>query len=360
QGYNSSMTRLVAISVAFLGVVSTACGSSDSTTDYASSPGSDVGVDAAQEALPDGADEALPPDGGAVDAPQDLEPVLEGSTDTGADVLPDGQADVQEASVSDGPEPDANPSWPTCDAQPPGVADQTLPEIWSANPDSPTEVWITGLYVTAISRGKCSAGAACQVFLQDALTYASFQGGAHHAMKLFVSGNTAKHFESLAVGDRVNVLAHAWRYNVNPSQRELLLQVNSSLRGCAKKVGSGEPTPIEGVALTDLTVEAYENTHGPLLVKVDGVSGKPGVPSETFALWKTGGPFVDAGLETVVSLSPYFLPGGVFSGLPTNATTVVSFSSIVGVFGLFVPSSDGGSAKYLMLYPRTMDDVSLL
>jgi len=352
------MTRMHLFSLAMLGSALAACGSNDTSNDVPFPPGGDAGTDSTVDAPPDVADDRIiGPDAGPDATPEAAPDVV---VDTGPDVQLDVATDVQADVQVDGPGPDTGNPWPTCDAQPSGVPALTLSEIWSTNPTDPTEVWVSGLYVTAISYGKCSAGSACQVFLQDALTYPSFAAGAHHGMKLFVSSNTAQHFETLAVGDRVDVLAHAWRYDVNPSQNELLLQVNNSLRGCAKKIGEGTPAPIEGVQLTDLTVDAYENTHGPVLVKVDGVSGKPGVPSETFALWKTGGPFVEAGIDSVVSASPYFLTGGSFSGLPTNATTTVSFSSITGVFGLFVPSGDGGGAKYLMLYPRTMADMPKL
>ena len=74
----------------------------------------------------------------------------------------------------------------------------------------------------------------------------------------------------------------------------------------------------------DLTLDAYENTLGPLLVKVDGVSGKPQLPAETFGLWKTG-VFVDAGPDTIVSLSPYF--GPAFNANPSSPT--LAFSAAV-------------------------------
>ncbi len=344
-----------------LAISLSACSSSDATGD-SPSPGVDAGIDASPEAAPDVSSDVTS------DVTSDVAP------DVAPDVSPDVQLDAapdaaEEAAVeagpdapADGPGPDqdAGSPWPTCDAQPTGVPDMTLPQIWASNPTDPTEVWITGLYVTAISRGGCVGGNACQVFLQDAETFASFDAGAKHAMKLFVSSATAQHFNTLKIGDRVNVLAHAWRYNLNPSQNELLLQVNNALRGCAKTVGTGTPTPIADVELTDLTLDAYENTHGPLLVKVDGVSGKPGAAMETFALWKTGGPFVEAGIESVVSASPYFLSSGAFSGLPTNGTTTVDFESITGVFGLFVPTADGGGSKYLMLYPRNMGEMPTL
>ena len=356
------MTRRLSLVVpTFVCSLALACGSSDSSSNGSVNPGTDAGSDAQLEAAPDVAnDSALEasPDVTA-DAIEDVAP------DAGQDATPDAPVEAApDAPVEASPDAqtDAGDPWPTCDAQPAGVPDMTLPEIWTADPSTPTEVWITGLYVTAISWGGCSSGNACQIFLQDAETYGSFAAGAHHGMKLFVSGATSEHFETLQVGDRVNVYAHAWRYNVNPAQNELLLQVNGTLRGCAKTVGSGTPSPIEGVELTDLTVDAYENTHGPLLVKIDGVSGKPGPTSETFALWKTGGPYTEAGVETVVSASPYFLSGGNFSGLPIDGTTTVDFASITGVSGLFVPSTaDGGTAlKYLMLYPRTMGELPTL
>ena len=43
------------------------------------------------------------------------------------------------------------------------------------------------------------------------------------------------------------------------------------------------------------------------------VTGKPGPATQIFAIWNTSGPYVDAGLDTVVSVSPYFLPGGAFT-----------------------------------------------
>lgn len=337
---------------------SVACGSSDSSSDGPAVPGvdagaeasidatPDVGIDAPGEAAPDTQAEAAP------DAPEEAAP--DAPEDAPQEVAPDAPDD------GPGPDQDAGDPWPTCDMQPAGVPDMTLPQVWSSNPTTPTEVWITGLYVTALSWGGCSSGNACQIFVQDAETYASFAAGAHHGMKIFVSGAAAQHFEALQVGDRVNVYAHAWRYDLNPAQDELLLQVNGALPGCAKTVGTGSPTPIQGVELTDLTVEAYEDTHGPLLIEVEGLSGKPGAADETFALWTTGGPFVEAGIESVVNASPYFLSGGSFTGLPSDGNTTVDFASITGVFGLFVPAApaDGGtSPKYLMLYPRAMADM---
>ncbi len=319
-----------------------ACGSESNTTQTSAPPTADAGGDTTgQDASPDVAN----------DAPQQ-DALEETVSDATVDAAQDAPEDAAADQTGDVEEP-----WPTCDAQPNGVPAKSIPDIWQENPSTPTAVWVPGAIITAISKGGCAAGSACQIFLQTDETYATLADGAHHAIKLFVSGNTSGHFTSLHTGDRVDVYAHAWRYNVNPPQNELLLQVNLQLRGCAKAVGTATPTPVAGVELTDLTVDAYENTVGPLLVQVQGVSGKPGSPTETFGLWKTGGPFVDAGPEGIVSASPYFLPAGWFTGLPTDGQTVVQFDSITGVFGLFIPGADGGGSKYLELYPRQMTDM---
>jgi hypothetical protein len=203
------------------------------------------------------------------------------------------------------------------------------------------------------------AGKACQIFLQADPSYATIADAAKHAIKVFVSSAVSTHFTGVAVGDRVDALGWAWRYNLD-GQHELLLQVNAKLPGCLKTTSSGNAlTPIPGVLLSDLTLDRYENTHGPLFVKVSGVSGKPDPSTTTtFGLWTTtDGGFFDAGADAgadIVSLSPYFLPGGAFTGLTAGATT--RFASITGVFGLFVPT---GGPKYLELYPRTAADIVL-
>ena len=235
--------------------------------------------------------------------------------------------------------------WPTCDMQPPNSATKTINEIWQDNPAMPTHVWIPGVYVTAVSGSACVAGTACQIFVQQAETFADIAAGSQQAIKMFISANTAKYFTTIAVGDQVDASGYAWRYNVN-GENELLVQVNLQLEGCAKKVGTGNPQPVT-VTLDDLSVTSYEDTMGPLLVKVDAVSGKPGLPSETFGLHQTG-VFNDAGIDTVTSLSPYMLPGGVFNGLVTGKTH--DFTSVTGVFGLFIPN--GTMMKFEEIYPR--------
>ncbi len=249
-------------------------------------------------------------------------------------------------------------TWPDCLTQPSAAPTKAISQIWSDNPSQPSEVWIAGAYVTAISHGGCTAGQACQIFLQSDVTYGSLGAGAHHAIKLFASAATANHFIGLQVGDQVNALGYAWRYNLG-GQNELLVEVNASLPGCAHKVGTGTPTPIQGVALTDLTLAGYEQTYGPLLVQVAGVSGTPASDlTTTFGLYPTAdaGGFFEAGAE-LVSLSPYFLPNGVFSNPPLSASKK-TFTSVTGVFGVFLPGTDAGPVvKYLEIYPRTNADI---
>ncbi|MFO0755015.1 MAG: hypothetical protein U0359_00870 [Byssovorax sp.] len=246
--------------------------------------------------------------------------------------------------------------WPTCDAKPAGVPAKTLHQIWQDDPSQPVQAWVPGVFVTAIAKSGCQAGVACQIFVQQSEQFADLAAGSQQALKVFISANTASHFVGLAVGDKVDLLGWAWRYNVD-GQHELLLQVNLQLPGCAKKVGSGTPMPV-AVTLGDLTVSAYEDTVGPLLVTVSSVSGKPQLPAETFGLWSTG-MFSDAGVEEIVSLSPYALPGGVFSFDPANQGKTHDFSSVTGVFGLFIPPGNPPT-KFKEIYPRAMSEAPIV
>lgn len=251
---------------------------------------------------------------------------------------------------------DATKPWPTCNAKPSSAAKKTIPEIWQANPTNETEVWVEDAYVVGISGGECVPNKACQIFLQADASYASLGAASKHAIKLFASAPVATYFNGVAVGDRVDVLGWAWRYNLG-GQHELLLQVNAQLPGCAKTSSTGNAiTPLEGLALSDLTVAAYEDTHGPLFVKMANISGKADAnPKATFGLWTTGTNFDagnDAGANNIVSLSPSFLPDETFTGFVPSAVT--NFNSITAVFGLFVPN---GGPKYLELYPRTSTDL---
>lgn len=243
----------------------------------------------------------------------------------------------------------AGGTWPTCDTKPASAATKTIVEVWQDDPATPVETWVSGVIVTAISRGGCSANQACQVFLQQDATYADFATGAQHGIKLFASAATSEHFTSVQVGDVVDVLGYAWRYDLD-AQNELLLQVNLQLPGCAKTTGTATPTPIPNVTLADLTETAYETTHGPLLVQVSTITGNPNAPTETFGVWPTGN-FPPSG--PTVSLSPFFLAGAAFSGLTDGVNT--DFATATGVFGLFVPPPTG--PKFVEIYPRDMAEL---
>jgi hypothetical protein len=242
--------------------------------------------------------------------------------------------------------------WPTCNTPPAGVPVKTLHDIWVDDPAQLTAAWVPGVFVTAVSKGACVAGTPCQIFVQQAETFASLAAGSQQALKIFVSGAAAQYFTTIKVGDKVDVYAWAER---DATTNELLLEVNLQYPGCAKTVGTGAPVPVV-VTLDDLSVSAYEQTLGPLFVEVDGVSGDPQTPPEIFALWKTG-TFSDAGIDTVTNLSPYFLPGGVFTTLTTGH--VHDFNHLRGVFAVVPIGSP--PVKYEVLYPRVeASDVSIL
>jgi hypothetical protein len=222
--------------------------------------------------------------------------------------------------------------------------------VWTDDPAQPTPVWLSGVYVTAISGSACTESSGCQLFVQSAETFPSFAAGAHQAIRVLVFPPAVTDFVPLVVGDRIDLYGPAWRHT-SGGQNELFVEISSSYPGCAKKVGSGNPTGIPGVTLDDLTLAAYETTHGPLLVTLQAVSGKVKQPNETFALFKSF-QIEDGGLANVTSLSPFFLPNGVFVGW--TAGNLVNFTSLTGVFGLFVPS--GSSIKYEEIYVRSMGD----
>jgi hypothetical protein len=241
-------------------------------------------------------------------------------------------------------------------SQPSGVPRKALPDLYADNASKPTQVWIENVYVTAISGGACVAGKACQIFVQDA-TYASLGlVTAHHAIRLLVASTEAAGFGNVAIDDKLDVLGYAWRYQLG-GVNEVLVQVDATLPACTKNVGSGTIAPVMGVTLSDLTVTAYEQTLGPLLVQVANVQGTPNATmTKTFGLFPLpdAGPY-DAGGE-IVSMSPFFLQGSAFTGLTGGVKT--QFAAITGVFGEFVPSADGGAPpKFLELYPRTSADV---
>ena len=295
--------------------------------------------------IPDagGTPDATPLKDATPDAPKDSS-TTDGSPKDGSS-LKDGSGDGSDGAVF---------VWPDCLTQPLTSQTKSIPQIWADNPATPKETWISGVYVTAVSRGACAANQACQIFLQQDETYGTLAQGAKHGIKMFISANAAQYFTTIAVGDKVDALGYPYRDTLG-GQNELLVEVNDLYPGCAHKTGTGAPTPIPGVFLSDLSTNAYENTVGPLLIKVDGLIGTPTTPTVTFGLGTQGfDGGADAGGE-IVSLSPFFLPSGAFTGLTNGLKT--KFASVTGVFGLFVPPTDGAVQKYLEIYPRTMADV---
>lgn len=291
--------------------------------------------------------DSAPRDTGALDTGSPIDSTVEDTfvpADTGSDA-----ADTADL----GPE-DTAPAWPSCDSKPDAASTSTIAEVWTANPTTPRFTWVSGVVVTGVSHSGCAADRACQIVVQEG-SATTLDAAAKHAIKVFVSAKAASRFTGIAVGDKIDLAAHAWRYNLG-GQRELLLQVNDLLRGCAKKTGTGTIAPVPATLTELATVAAYEDTYGPVLVRVTDVSGRTDTaPTMTFGLWPTGG--FDAGGTGIVSASPYYLAGATYTGL--TASTRYDFSSITGVFGLFVPDpGDAGTAtKYLHIYPRTMSDM---
>lgn len=241
-----------------------------------------------------------------------------------------------------------------CDAATFGAgAESTIAAVWTADPAQPASFFVPDVVVTAVSLDGCVAGAFCQIFVQQEETFASFGAGAQQAIRVLVAPEVAADFTGVAVGDRVNLGGSAWR-DTTDGRDELRFFVRESTPGCMTVEGDADPVPVP-VALTQLTQDAYETTHGPLLVVLDTVSGRPQEPDEIFALWDTGGA-QGGGLETVTNLSPFFLPGGVFVGL--TPTTITDFASVTGVFGQYPRENQAGNlVKYETIYARTMADV---
>lgn len=242
--------------------------------------------------------------------------------------------------------------WPDCLSQPAGSPTKTLPQIWADDPAAPAEAWVPGVYVTAISNGGCAAGTACQFFVQQEESYASLAQATHQSLRVGVAGSVSSYFTELQVGDQVDLYAHAFR-DTQDGKNELIFLVTPALPGCAAVIGAGDPQPVLAT-LDDLTLSAYEDTMGPVLVQIDTVTGTPKTPPETFGLKDTGGQFGD--ITLVTSLSPYFLPGAAFSGLTADVET--DFESVIGVFGIFAPPADP-LIKYEEIYVRSSADYPL-
>jgi hypothetical protein len=269
--------------------------------------------------------------------------------------------------LPDSPVEDAAGPWPVCNGTIPGnAAASTIPQIWSANYTTPQNVYVAGVWVTSITGSACKAYAACSLFIQQDLSYADLPTGAQHAIRVMVSAAAAQFFATIAAGDKIDVMGYAYRATTG-GQNELLIDINATTRGCVNKVGGladGDTLAATPALLTDLTVDGYETTVGPLLVEVDGVSGTvSSTPTKTFKLTQapqdagaTDGGGADAGAPNTVSVSPYDLPNNAFTGLSAGYTT---FTSITGVFGMYVPyTSDGGvPMTYVEIYPRSMADL---
>ncbi|HTJ81349.1 MAG TPA: hypothetical protein VL400_06480 [Polyangiaceae bacterium] len=240
--------------------------------------------------------------------------------------------------------------WPTCDTQPAGSPTKTLSEIWADDPAFPTAAWVPGVYVTAVSGNGCVPNQACQFFVQQDESYADLAAATHQSLRVGITPAVAHYFTDIAVGDRVDLYANAFRDTQN-GKNELNFLVGQSLPGCAKVVGSGDPQPFT-ITLDELSVQAYEVDRGPLLVRLETVTGNPNMPAETFALWDTGtAPSGD--ITTVTSLSPFFLPGATFNGLTDGTNT--DFGEVVGVFGIFAPPAVP-LIKYEEIYVRSDAD----
>lgn len=280
-----------------------------------------------------------------------VETTPEATPDTALDDVIDA-AEV-DADASDGAVP-----WPTCDAAPTGTTPATINGLWTSTPASASFSWIQGAYVTGISLNGCttSATATCQITLADATSYADLAAAAKRSIRMIVWAPASSRFAGLQVGDKVDVAAWGYRLTTG-GQNELVLDVSETRRGCAKKVGTGAVTPVPATLAQLGTVAAYEDTYGPVLVRLDGVSANT---DQTSGL--TGGMFYpamfDAGGPSPVEVSSYFLAGNVFAGY--TPTTRYDWQSVTGVFGIYRPTASGDAGtptKFLVIYPRTMGDL---
>lgn len=247
----------------------------------------------------------------------------------------------------------AAPGWPTCDTQPPSSTSEPIPQVWSDNPAMPKKVWLPGVYVTAVARSGCVAMQSCQIFVQQSESFATLAAAQKQSLPIGIAPAVAEHFVGIKVGDKVDVYGHVFR-NTQDGKNELGILVTPSLQGCAKVVGTGNPTPV-AATLPELTTPYYE-ANGPALVTLSAVTGKTKTAVETFALWDTiAGP--TGGIEEVTSLSPFFLSGAAFTNLPAGQFT--DFVTVTGVFGIFAPDAVP-LIKYEEIYPRTANDIVVL
>ncbi len=240
--------------------------------------------------------------------------------------------------------------WPSCEQRPSGQRDSRIADVWAADPTEPAPVWLPGVYVSGMSGGGCAVGKECLLFVQQQASYQDLDAAVGQSLRLAVSADVSGLFTQISVGDRVDLFASAWR---SSSHGELRLAIDIERPGCANVRGTGEVVPVE-VELSDLSIYAYEQLLGPLLVELRDVVGVPKAPYKTFSLKEHDEdeePVQD--FSEVTNVSPYFLSNGKFVGLDTGQP--VSFESVTGVFALYTPQ--GGARKYEHIYVRGMDDL---
>jgi hypothetical protein len=259
-----------------------------------------------------------------------------------------GADDVRFAAIDAKPNSDV---WPSCEEAPGGMSRQRVSDVWAEDPSEPMAVWLEAVVVSAVSRGRCTAGEACLLFVQQSPSFASFDAAIGQSLRLVVSADVSDLFVGIAAGDRINLLASAWRPATH-ANNELFLAIDTERPGCAKVVGKAELTPLN-MTLADLSVTAYEDLVGPLLVTVQDVAGVPKAAYKTFSL-KPQEDDTPQAFDEMTSVSPYLMPGGHFVGLEHGES--YDFDSVTGVFALFTP--DGAARKYEHIYPRHMGDLN--
>ena len=215
----------------------------------------------------------------------------------------------------------------------------------------PAPEWIQGVFVTAVAHGGCAANQSCDIYVQQSESYPNLAAAQKQSIRYAIAPAVSSNFVGIKVGDKVDAYGFAYR-NTQNGQNELMFLVTPTLAGCMKAVGTGNPLPT-AATLNDLTITGYE-TNGPLFVVLPGISGKPHMPGQTFAMWNTAtGPTQP--LAEVTDMSPYFLPGSVFTGFTPEMVT--HWTTVQGVFGLFVPPGMP-VVKYEELYIRSMADAA--
>ncbi len=240
--------------------------------------------------------------------------------------------------------------WPECLIENFGGAEKSILDVWSDDPAASTVYWLPDVVVTAVSGGACVEGSFCQIFVQQQESFTGIADASQQAIRVLVAPEVASYFVGIGVGDRVDLGGEAYR-DTTDARNELRFFVRASAPGCMTIVAAGDPQPVD-VTLPDLTREAYEETMGPVFVRLTTVSGRPHQPNELFALWDSEMGPDDGGIETVTNVSPFFIPGSVFVALVPEV--IVDFATVTGVYGQFYRTET--MAKYETIYIRSMGD----